>query len=77
MSKMTVTFFVDDRPIVSQLAQYQLLMAPLVIQFQQRRKMLSVKHVRGLVLACICIMMTKQPVCKHRHFVWFAVSKLI
>lgn len=65
MSKMTVTFFVDDRLIVSQPAQYQLPMAPLVIQFQQRRKMLFVKHVRGLVLACICIMMIKQPVCKH------------
>ncbi|MCH88082.1 hypothetical protein A2U01_0008963, partial [Trifolium medium] len=49
-------------PIVSQPAQYQLLMAPLVIQFQQQRKMLSVKYVLGLVLACVCIMMIKQPV---------------
>lgn len=62
------SFSLGDRHIVSQPGQYLPVMAPLVIQFQLLRKLLSAKLVPGLVLACICIMKIKWPVFKLPNF---------
>lgn len=52
--------------------------APLAIQFQLLRKLLSAKLVPGLVLACICIMKMKWPVFKLLNFcfgwMWIEVA---
>lgn len=58
---------------MSQLGQFHLMMAPLLIQFQPPRKSLSAKLVPGLVSACICIMKIKWPVLKLPNLSWLVM----